>query len=262
MSNDDGSPSLNLADATEVTGALIMKKLREAVAPTGKKGTWLRLLNDKQLAEVYHRLRLGQPAYRVSMIAQKEWGVKRKADVKSLARAVRKFKQDTLGLLHMEKTSVAEDRKELGKALTTRAAKLIQKVDGLGRLGWLIERQTERIAILLEREKTALPFKFTGDEIETLTSMIEKYMNLQIKLGVIDAKPPEVNLNVKHRFDGLMSGTIQGGTAVLEAADKWLQKCEENALTLKIGDDGKYQLSRDSAKEEDDACEIALDRSK
>lgn len=245
----------DIETATQVTGAHLLRSMRDAVAPAGKKGTWLRMLSDKQLAEVYHRLRLGQPAYKIAQIAQREWGVKRRANVKSLARAVRKFKEDTLGLLQVEKTAPSEGRKEMGRKMEAKALKIVEKVDGLGRLGWLIERQTERIELLLEREKNALPFQMTNKEIGTLTDMIEKYVQLQIKLGVIDAKPSEINLNIKHKFDALMSGTVQGGTAVLETADKWLQKCEENALTLRLTD-GRYELVKEEA---DDACETKAD---
>jgi hypothetical protein len=92
------------------------------VSPPGKQGTWLRLLNDKQLAEIYHRLRLGQPAYRLASIAQKEWGIRRKASPKSLARAIRKFKEDTLGVLGVEKTAASDKRREAGKRLEERGA--------------------------------------------------------------------------------------------------------------------------------------------
>jgi hypothetical protein len=242
----------DLQSSAELTSAVVIQKLRAVCCPPGKKGTWLRLLNDRQLAEVYHRLKLGQPSYRIARIAQEEWGIRKKAEVKSLARAVRKFKEEALGLIHVEKTAPSEDRKELGRKLEGKALTLTKKVDGLGRLGWLIERQTERVLLLMDREKNALPFKFTGDEIETLSDMIEKYVKLQVTLGIVDTPPPEINLNVKHRFDGLLQHTVQGGTAVIEAADRWLQKCEESALTLRRSEDGRYELVKG---EFSDACE-------
>jgi hypothetical protein len=242
----------DLKGKVELTGQSLIDKMREAVAPPGKKGTWLRKLNNHQLAEVYHRLKLGQPAYKIAQIAQVEWGYHKKSAIKSLARAVRKFKEDMLGDLTLEKTSPFPSRAEEGKKLSKRAQNIVKMLDSMGRYRWAIECQTERVAILREREKNAIPFKATEDAIRTLSDMLDRYTHLEIKLGTLDSKPSEINLNIKGRFDGLLQHTVQPGTAVVEATDKWLSLCEKNALTLKLGEDGAYRL--EAPEEEFDAC--------
>jgi hypothetical protein len=166
-----------------------------------------------------------------------------KSNVKSLTRAVTNFKAKMLGELQLEITNEKSPKRQAdGKTLMRKAKARAEKVDGMGRLGWLIERQTERIQLLLEREKAESHMKFTDKSMEVLLDMLDRYLTLQVKLGVLDAKPPELNLNVKHRFDGLMQHTVQGGSAVVEAADKLLELCEKEALTMQLNEDGEYKL--------------------
>jgi hypothetical protein len=248
------SSKANLEDSIELTSRQLINAMRKVVAPPGKRGTWLRRLSDNQLAEVYHRLKRGQPAYRIAKIAQEDWGVNRKADIKSMSRAIRAFKYSMLGDIELEKTSNSEDRKEEGRKLERRGHAIVEKLDGLGRLRWLIEVQTERVISIIDREKKALPFKFTDRSIEVLKDMINNYLEIQIKLGIIDAKPPELHLTMKHRFDGLIQHTVQPGSALVDWTDKFLESAEKEALTLRLGSDGQYDLLLPAVEGEDAAC--------
>lgn len=240
----------DLKGKVQVTGLSIMQRLREAAAPPGKRPSWLSQLNDKQLAEVFHRLKLGQPAYRIAKICKDEWGYMSKSSPKSLFRAIRAFKEAVLGLLELEKASSSKDRQEAAKKLSKRAGRIVEQLDGLGRLRWLIDNQTDRVVTLIEKEKGALPFQFTDKSIELLGNLIDKYMSIQVKLGIVDVKPSELNLTVKGRFDGLMTHTVEGGQAVITAADKWLEACEQASLTLVLDDKGKYKLERGESDNE------------
>jgi len=232
----------DVAGKVEVTAQQTINKLREAVQPKGKKGLWLRHLSDRRLSEVYHRLRMGQSSHHIAKMAKMEWGVMKDSDIKSLSRGVRQFRDKVVGDLKAEGYKTPE-RKEVAESVRRRGKYLTEKLDGLSRLRWLIDTQTERVALLVEKEKTSLPFRFTGKEVKYLGELLEMYVRFQIDLGLLDAKPAEFNLTVKHRFDGLLQNSLRGGgVSMIEATNKFLEMAEEKALTFKLTDDGAYAM--------------------
>lgn len=238
----------DLAGKVEVSSEQLLEKLRDAVQPHGKKGTWLRHLSDKRLIEIYHRLKMGQNIYQVVRIAQNEWNVMRSSHVKSLARAVRAFRDKTVGLLQVAPTiqthgSTREERRSAADILGLRGKRIVKQLDGVGRLRWLIDVQSERVALLVEREEDALPFQITGDEVKTLGKLLSDYMKMQMDLGLIETKPHEFNVNVKHKFAGLLEHSVQGaGDTMAQAAGKYIELAEKEALTFELGHDGAYHM--------------------
>lgn len=247
----------DIAGRVEVSSEQLLIKLREAVCPVGKKGTWLRHLSDKQLLEAYHRLRMGQGVYAVVRVCQHEWGVMRTSSTKSMARGMRSYRDKTVGLLHVAPTidtragATRPDRRDAAELLGMRGKRIVNKLDGLGRLCWLIEVQTDRVCLLVEREQEALPFKITGKEVQTLGNLLGDYMKLQMDLGLLETKPHEFNLNIKHKFAGLLQHSVQeGGDVMAQAAGKYIELAEQEALTFELGQDGAYTLKEGAA----DAC--------
>lgn len=247
----------DIAGRVEVSSEQLLIKLREAVCPPGKKGTWLRHLSDKQLLESYHRLRMGQGVYAVVRVAQHEWGVMRTSSTKSMARGMRAFRDKTVGVLHVAPTidtragATRSERRDAAELLGMRGKRIIEKLDGLGRLCWLIEVQTDRVAILAEREQTTLPFKITGKEVLTLGKLLGDYMKLQMDLGLLETKPHEFNLNIKHKFAGLLQHSVkEDGEIMAQAAGKYIELAEQEALTFELDEDGAYKLKEGAS----DAC--------
>lgn len=247
----------DIAGRVEVSSDQLLIKLREAVCPPGKKGTWLRHLSDKQLLESYHRLRMGQGIYAVVRVCQHEWGVMRTSSTKSMARGMRSYRDKTVGILHVAPAIetragvTRSDRRDAAELLGMRGKRIVSKLDGLGRLMWLIEVQTDRVAVLCEREQEALPFKITGKEVMTLGKLLGDYMKLQMDLGLLETKPHEFNLNIKHKFAGLLQHSVQAdGEVMAQAAGKYIELAEQEALTFELGEDGAYKLKEGVS----DAC--------
>ena len=238
----------DLVGKVEVSSEQLLEKLREAVKPSGKKGTWLRHLNDKRLIEVYHRLKMGQNIYQIVRIVQNEWGIMRTSHVKSLARAMRAFRDKTVGLLQVAPTiqthgSTREERRSAAEVLGLRGKRIVNKLDGLGRLRWLIEVQSERVSLLVEHEDNTLPFKITRKEINTLGKLLSDYMKMQMDLGLLETKPHEFNVNIKHKFAGLLEHSVQGaGDTMAQAAGRYIELAEKEALTFELGADGAYRM--------------------
>lgn len=247
-----------LRSLVETTGKGLLNKLRVAVSPPGKKGLWLRHLSDQRLAEVYHRLKLGQPCYRVAKIAQTEWGVMKDSNLKSLSRAVHIFRDKTIDLITIEKSTSAvsdkPERRAAASAFEKRAKRIKKGLDGMGRLAWLVDVQTDRVCLMLERERLTQPTRQTDRSMVALKESLVDYLRLAIELGIEDSKPPELHLKIKHRFEGLLQHAIQGdGSRMLSAADRFLELAEQNSLTMQMGDDGAYHTPDAETEEEDDS---------
>jgi hypothetical protein len=240
------SEPTDLKGKVEVTGQHMIQRLREAVSPPGKKGLWLRKLNDKQLAEVYHRLKLGQKTSHIVRIAQVEWGIMRRSQPCSLNRGVLAFKEKVVGELQQEAHRLG---KEAGKRFidktTQKGARALQKLDSIGRLRWLIEVQTERLELLYTREKTVqIPLKMTEKTVEVLGLLLEKLIKFEIDLGLRDARPQELELRVKHYFDRLLAGeeAAGGGNTMLIAANKLIEDLSKDSVLMTVYEDGAYAV--------------------
>lgn len=241
-----------LMDKVEVTGAGVIKKLRSLAAPKGKKGCWLRFLSDKQLAEVYHRLRLGQSAHYVTKMCQDDWSIRPGAQTKSLARSMRTFQKQVIGLLPAaaSEESSEEKRKEITKTLR-KAKNEMAKVDALYELRDLVMKQKDRVAILIDREKKSLPFKFTDGSIKILGDLIGQLLKAEIDLGLREVRPDEFNLNLKASFDGMMEVSVKGEeTAFHDTAKRFLEMVDNDVITMVRDADGGYTRKIEAGESE------------
>jgi len=250
MENGKEQEVLSIEDQTEVTGATRMKQLREACkSKKGGRPLWLAELSDRQLAEVYHRLKIGQPPNHIVNIAQRDWGVRRNSTARSLWRSVVAFRDRVLADLQ-------QLRGEGGKSVLKRKGKRIyERLDAMGSKRWLINVQLERVELQYAREKQmGMPLKATDRMVRVAGELLDSYIGRAIELGVLDSKPSEFNLNIKHRFDGLVANTIQGGgVAMIQATNDFLDMAEKKALTLALDDEGHYTLEPPEEEEEEEA---------
>lgn len=241
----------NVKAEVEVTGASVIKKLREIVQPPGKKGLWLRHLSDQKLAEVYHRVRMGQSAHHITKIAQKDWGVMKNSTPKSLARAMVTFRDKVLGEIKVDAIKSPEGKKEYG-ARKKRAKRITDKLDGMGRLRWLIEVQTDRLEQLIERESKSLPFKTTDKTVEILGGLIDKYIQYMMDLGLVDSKPPELNVNISHKFSQLIGVLPDDGARLISAANRFLDMATKEAILMEPDSTGVFAPEANANEEEEE----------
>jgi len=241
MSN---SPPQDIQSQVELTGASVIRRLRGIVSPAGKKGLWLRHLSDQRLAEVYHRLRIGQSVNRVVVMAQKEWGIMKSSNIKSLSRGMAKFRDEIIGDVDLDTVKTPEHRKE-NAAKKKRARYLVNKLDGLGVLRWTIEKQAERLQMYLEKEAaTQFPFKQAEDTVKNLGGLIDTYMKYQVELGLLELKPQEFNVNIKHKFEALLGQGVvtDDGARMAAATHRFLELAEKSAVLMEVGVDGTCVL--------------------
>jgi len=252
-------PPEDIEGMVEVTGAAMIKKLRHEVAPVGKRGTWMKHLSDARLTEIYVRLKKGQAPNMIARIVQDDWGMMRESSVKSLARAVRTFKDSVIGDLQIEQVA-SDEEKRLTRRQKEKAQRITKNVDTLGRLMWLIEVQTDRIQDQREREKKNMPFKQTTTDIRILSETLERTVRLQMELGLLDAKPSEHSVTVKHQFDKMMgAGQLQDDGAVLVSGmSSFLEMVAAESVLMTQNADGTFTPVEENGNG-NDAAEVRND---
>jgi hypothetical protein len=223
----------SIQDNISLTSEELLAALRKAVSPPGKRGTWLQKLSNRQLAEVYHRLKMGQSSYKVVQIAQRDWKVEVDSSVKSLCRAVRAFKLKVMGDLQLINGRGTQQGREISAKLQEKADRLIEKLDAMGRMRWLIEVQTDRIELYREKETTTrLPFKATDQSIKVLGELLTQFVCMQRDLGAIPQVPMEISLTTKGKFDEVMRGLGPDGMRVADAVGRFLGWSETHAVKM------------------------------
>ena len=231
----------------EIIPIAVMRKLREAVAPPGKRGTWLRYLDDNRLAEVFVQLQSGTAAHHIASIAQREWGIKPESKTESLARSVRTFKDKVIGEIQKLPIRKPED-KEARDKLVSQADKVAGMLNELEEMGWVLREQKTRIVLFREKEDQArIGFAATDKAIQIFKELLSEYSKMKVNLGLTEPPASEFNLNIKHRFDGLMKHTIgEDGEKVVSALDRFMELAEERSLTLSQNPDGTYSYKEDT----------------
>ena len=238
-------PPKTLKAQVELGSRALVKRLREAVQPPGKKGLWLRHLSDRKLLEVYYRLRAGQASHRICKLAQVHWGVMPQSATKTLAQGLRKFRDKVIGLIPVEKhTATVEGAKERRKKAveqSKRAMKIAKKVDGMEVMANLIDLMWGRVQAMAAAETKKDFFRGTDSAVKILGEILGKFIQFEMDLGILDARAPELTLKLKHSFDGILRGVVKDdGARLIAATQKLLKSAEEDAVEMKITEDGKY----------------------
>ena len=243
----------SIQEKVELTGPSLTKTMREIVQPAGRRGTWLRFLNDQMLAEVYWRLRSGQSALHIVKIAQKDWGLMRESENRSLIRAVRTFRKRMMGKVQVEALTGPKEQAEDAKWLMEKGKTKAAKLDGMGMLQWTIEVQAGRVQALQQRELDGIPLKFTDTAVRLLKELLVDYLGFQVKLGVLDHKPSSATINIKHQFDGIMRDILPDedkATKMVDGMGSFLKRAINEAVPMKLLPDGSYKADGGNGDEE------------
>ena len=109
------------------------------------------------------------------------------------------------------------------------------------RLAWLAQVQTERIQILMEGEKLApRPMRDTDRAIEILHDILDTFIQFQMDLGLIDSKPPEINVNLNKTCELVLSKFDDGGAKLRKVVDRFSDLLED-AIVIEEDKDDQQQ---------------------
>lgn len=238
MSND----TQNIHELVKLSPPSLIKQLREAAKPPGKKGSWIKHLSDAQRLEVYYRGKKGQPAYGIVRIAQRDWNVMPKSSAKSLSRSMSTFLRNTVGTIQYDGFDTKENKDVIDK--TTRNAKGIEgKFDLMKQFRNHINDLTARVDMWKEKEGTMkIPMKGTEESYKILLKYLEKYFEFAAKLGALDVKPSELNLNIKGGFAHVM-GMVHDTDNMTDFLSRFLEQANKKSSKLTFDDEtGEMKL--------------------
>ena len=224
-----------------------MKVLRSAARRVTKKSSKsgkivqnpLNVLSDSQLVEIYLRFEKGQDPERVRRVMQIDWRVLKGVRPETSLAYLKRFREDVLSI---KQKALAEATPEKKAEITENVKRVVEELDGMGSLRWLIVEQMDRVSMCRDREKTMkLPLTLTNTVVRDLGDLLEKYLKLEIDLGLIDSKESKVNLMIKEKFMNLLDNTLQdSGKNILGATSKFLEEAEKEAITFEEDIEGNY----------------------
>lgn len=221
-----------------------LRKIAQRVARNASKTCTnpLNTLIDSQLVELYLRFEKGQEVDRVRKVIQLDWKLLKNVGICTLRRNLKNFREDALTLKQKAIVAATPVQKE---KIEKDVKRIVEELDGLGSLRWLIEQQMERMSMCREREKmTKLPFTLTNTVVRDLGDLLEKYLKLEIDLGLIDSKGSKVDLLIKEKFINILDNTLQNsGKNLLGATNEFLIEAEKEAITFDEDADGVYKQS-------------------
>lgn len=227
-------------------GPNLVKKLRQVVDPPGVKGTWMRKLSDRQLFELFQRLIMGHSVYKLVQIVQLDWQIMRTSDPKSLARAVRHFRDSLLtDIEQLQAKAKSKQEKQVAAGLDKKAQKVASKINVMEILARAISIQHERVEMLHEKEQKALPFKHTDNAQKVLTEMCREFVEIGIKLGATKSheQPQEMIVNINHQFTQMMKVIGDDKPQALEVLDNFMAKAQAEAELLEVDQEtGEYRV--------------------
>lgn len=245
----------------EATPSNMIKRVRLIACPPGSRGSWLRLLNDKQLMECFHRLRAGETVQSVVRRAQQEWSIEPQSKTGSLARSMRKFRKHSLGDIFDRDAKDKDDHKEMID-LSKQGKLIAEQIDVLDYLGWTIKVQADRIRILHEKEKSSIPFRFTDKSMQVMGQLLESYSRIQQDLGLVNSnRPPTLNLNVSAKFKDLISNNVDDEEKITAALHEMAEQIDEHMVTLSVSDDGSYEFKEGGKEKSNGDTTCALPES-
>jgi ABC-type uncharacterized transport system ATPase subunit len=223
---------------------LLIDKIKEAVP----NGSWLEILEEKQLYKIYEMLKKGKTNSEIIRTCQIIFSVKSKATVQELLPDLVKFRTvalDDKSLLKIEEAQKTKVAVEISNKLRN----LSSKVDAMGRLNWLADQQTLRVIRLLEMEAKTLPMDTTTTNIDMLNKMLHNLQKAHQELK-LDSATGQVTAEDQDKLKGLIDGFKDDGESMIQATHKLLELVEQRALILNIDEEGSYSVSSPKIEED------------
>ncbi len=201
----------------------------------------LNCLKGRKIEWVIAKISEGVTLSEIANHIIKTWVPDAKKKQRELVTDLAKFKFEVFQPVGIAKIQ-AEKKNDIEAEQIVKSLEHLQsKINGMGRLGWLIDRQTERLQFLLSREKNALPMNITNDVVRQLGTLLEKYIGFQITVGEQTSVPQEHLIKVDARVNALLEHTIhETGDEMALAAAKLIESAKQKAITLDLDKSGRY----------------------
>jgi hypothetical protein len=238
---------LEFTDAVQLTGNSTIERLRLAVSPPGKKSLWLKDLSDAQLAEVWVRLKNGQALDHVTRIVGEKWKVRQDLKKRSMSLGLKVFRERVLSETDYRKDKAAKPLDKEGlkerKFVSKERQRLKESFDLIEEWMQDIQDYREHLQLIKQQEtKLNLPIKNYGKDFDKLTTAYKELAAVMLRIGLLDSKPSEHNLNLKLGFDGTIGRLPDGGACMIDQAHRFITLVNESCVELECGPDGAFML--------------------
>lgn len=201
----------------------------------------LACLKGERIKRVYGQIEDGLTLSEIANFIVKTWMPDAKKKYKTLINDLAKFKFEIFGPVEIVKIQANQRNDTEANLLIKSLDDLNSKVNGMGRLGWLIDQQTERLQLLLAKEKNALPMNITNDVVKQLGLLLEKYIGFQIETGEQTSVPQEHIVKIDTRVNAFLEHSIQeNGDEMALAAARLIESAKQKAITLDLDKSGTY----------------------
>ena len=243
----------NFQEKVATSSPHIIETLREAAKPNGKPSLWLSDLPDDKLLEVYHRLRSGQTLNKIIRIVRDNWRIRTDMNSKSMSNSLSEFRKRVLSDLDQLKVipKEADTPEKARKEVIKKAKNIKKKLDAMEMLADSIDMQFGRfVSQVAFEEANGITHLHANKTFELLTSALSTYAEKQMKLGILEVKPSELNIHLRQRFEHIVGKLDDGGVKMLEMAHNFLDIAEDECVTMKELPDGTYALTGQANCEE------------
>jgi len=220
----------------------LFQSIRDAVnTPYRGHKNILSSLNDRQLAEVYLKLKRGQEISAIAVSLKNDWGLYKSRALKDVEVYLSIFKKLVLSPIDQISIDPNASKREK-KEITFKAQDIVESLDAMGSLRWLITEETERLKLWRDRERLLkLPIAGTEDTIKTLGKLLNDYIKLEVDLGLVESKQKSIRVNVQHNFESMIKNNLpEEGRNLLSATSSFLKSVEEEGITLTQNEEGVY----------------------
>jgi hypothetical protein len=197
----------------------LIQKLRKVAESSKLEHKWLYKLTDSQLVDIYNLIRSGKLLVEIPDTVVDNWGIDVGISKQQMVSDLANFKLKALDDVAL---AVAQQRAGDPRAgeIASRLNKLSTKVDAMGRLGWLIDLQTERVQSLTE-SKDSRTIHHASEAVRELGLLLEKYIRLESEVE-------SGKITMRTSVSGsILDGLQEEGRLISEAATKLLTMTKE-----------------------------------
>ncbi|MBI4962465.1 MAG: hypothetical protein HY913_04250 [Desulfomonile tiedjei] len=180
----------------------LIAKLRLVTHPPKKKAILLDGLSDEQLVQVYTMLSNGHEKRRIAKIMQETWGRFPTHSQKGIESALGKFAVATIGhrrdFVHKTKGRRSSGEKRALERIRKQERLIRAKLDEIKELGNLIFDLKDEFELWRETARSqGQPLKYVSDTARLILDALDRYVDLRQKLGLLDIRPKQIDVNVR-----------------------------------------------------------------
>jgi hypothetical protein len=231
-------------EGTTVMRESLIKRLKKNSYVPGKEKTWISSLPDERIYQLFIMLRNGDDCMLIGRYIQKKWGILPNSSPHSIAQGIAKFKSRISSfLIHPSNLCVPTNSPNNNIP------------DELESISHLTKLQLQRIhRMIAEEQEIGVKHHALSREIHALTALIkattkakEWAMDHEGRDPLTRRKWEAKKLKIEAQFSSLLKGSDDHSN-LLKAADRFLDLCEKNAVTLDIGPNGENVLLKQTDK--------------